>query len=216
MKSRTVRLLLFACILVFSTVVQVYAQSDEDEAAFDYLKPPSVGAPSVIRVYFQDAEGLEALRAEFDVRQHGNHDIRDPYVLVEVTPDEYKQLLGRGYEMQLDLAQTAFFNQPTPYDARQLSGIPGFECYRTVVETFASLDSLNATYPDLVELDDVGDSWLKVQNAKLKPDGYIFNVIHSALYFITENKSLDDAIKFSGKANYCSVLVGAIMACLKK
>ena len=60
------------------------------------------------------------------------------------------------------------------------------------------------------------DSWLKVQNAQLKSDGYIFNVIHSALYFITQNKSLDDAIKFSGRANYCSVLVGAIMACLKK
>ena len=59
-------------------------------------------------------------------------------------------------------------------------------------------------------------SWKKVQNAQLKPDGYIFNVIHSALYFIRENKSLGDAIKFSGKANYCSVLVGAIMACLKK
>ena len=31
-----------------------------------------------------------------------------------------------------------------------------------------------------------------------------------------ENKSLEDAIKFSGKSNYCSILVGAIMACLKK
>ena len=170
MKSRTVFLLLLTCICVFSTAVRAYAQSDEDETTVDYLKPPSVGAPSVIRVYFQDAEGLEALRAEFDVRQHGNHDIRDPYVLVEVTPDEYKQLLGRDYEIQLDLAQTAFFNQPIPYDARQLSGIPGYECYRTVVETYASLDSLNATYPDLVELDDVGDSWLKVQNASSGDD----------------------------------------------
>ena len=60
------------------------------------------------------------------------------------------------------------------------------------------------------------NSWIKVQNAKLKPDGYIFNVIHSALYFVQENKSLEDAIKFSGKANYCSILVGALMACLKK
>ena len=59
-------------------------------------------------------------------------------------------------------------------------------------------------------------SWIKVQNAELKPDGYIFNVIYSALHFIRENKSLDDAIKFSGKANYCSVLFGAINACLKK
>ena len=59
-------------------------------------------------------------------------------------------------------------------------------------------------------------SWDKVQNAELKPDGYIFNVIYSALYFIQKNKSLKDAIKFSGSANYCSVLVGAIKACLSK
>lgn len=58
------------------------------------------------------------------------------------------------------------------------------------------------------------DSWLKVKKAQLKPDGYVYNVIHSALYFVKENKSLNDAIKFSGKANYCSVLVGAILACL--
>ncbi len=60
------------------------------------------------------------------------------------------------------------------------------------------------------------ESWDKVQNAKLKPDGYVFNVIYSALYFIRSNKSLKDAIKFSGSANYCSVLVGAIKACLRK
>ena len=59
-------------------------------------------------------------------------------------------------------------------------------------------------------------SWDKVQNAELKPDGYVFNVIYSALYFIRANKSLKDAIKFSGSANYCSVLVGAIKACLTK
>ena len=64
--------------------------------------------------------------------------------------------------------------------------------------------------------DELKDSWTKVQCAELKPDGYIFNVIHSALYFIQENKSLKDAIKFSGSANYCSVLVGAIKACLSK
>ena len=40
-------------------------------------------------------------------------------------------------------------------------------------------------------------SWMKVQNAELKPDGYIFNVIHSALYFIKENKSLEDTFKIT-------------------
>ena len=76
--------------------------------------------------------------------------------------------------------------------------------------------NLNEAQELISKNNELKSSWKKVQNAQLKPDGYIFNVIHSALYFITENKSLNDAIKFSGKANYCSVLVGAIMACLKK
>ncbi len=63
---------------------------------------------------------------------------------------------------------------------------------------------------------DLKESWTKLQNAKLKPDGYVYNVIFSALHFIKENKSLEDAIKFSGKANYCSIIVSVIMSCLYK
>ena len=59
-------------------------------------------------------------------------------------------------------------------------------------------------------------SWVKVQNAELTPDGYIFNVIHSAIYFIKENKSLEDTFKFAGKANYCPILYSVINACLNK
>ena len=70
---------------------------------------------------------------------------------------------------------------------------------------------------ELVSKDiELKNSWDKVQNAELKPDGYVFNVIYSALYFIRTNKSLKDAIKFSGTTNYCSVLVGAIKACIRK
>ena len=58
------------------------------------------------------------------------------------------------------------------------------------------------------------DSWIKLQQAELKPDGYIYNVIFSALHFIKENKTLDDAIKFSGKANYCSIIFAVINNCM--
>ena len=61
---------------------------------------------------------------------------------------------------------------------------------------------------------DLKESWTKLQNAELKPNGYIYNVIFSALHFIKKNKSLKDAIKFSGKANYCSILFGVIKRCL--
>ena len=54
--------------------------------------------------------------------------------------------------------------------------------------------------------DDLKKSWKKVENAKLKPDGYVYNVIHSALHFIRNNKTLEESIKFSGKANYSSII----------
>ena len=61
---------------------------------------------------------------------------------------------------------------------------------------------------------DLKDSWIKLQNAELKPDGYIYNVIFSALHFIKENKKLEDAIKFSGKGNYCSIIFSVIKKCI--
>ena len=58
------------------------------------------------------------------------------------------------------------------------------------------------------------DSWKKIIEANLKPDGYIFNVIFSALYFLDNNKSLADIIKFAGKANYSPIIYSVINACI--
>lgn len=57
---------------------------------------------------------------------------------------------------------------------------------------------------------DLQESWHKVKNAKLSPNGYVFNVIHSALYFLHENKSLEEVIKFSGKENYCAIIFSVL------
>ncbi len=60
------------------------------------------------------------------------------------------------------------------------------------------------------------ESWTKITKANLKPDGYIFNVIHSALYFIDKNKSLKDTFKFAGKANYCPIIFSVINSCISR
>ena len=60
------------------------------------------------------------------------------------------------------------------------------------------------------------ESWRKIKEAKLKPNGYIFNVIHSALHFIDNNKSLEDTFKFAGKANYCPIIFSVIKTCMTK
>src|SRR5690606_10882599 len=38
--------------------------------------------------------------------------------------------------------------------------ICGYACYRTVEETFASMDALAASHPTLVSVVDAGDSWM--------------------------------------------------------
>lgn len=43
----------------------------------------------------------------------------------------------------------------------QVSAIPGYSCYRTVEETFATAAGIVSTYPTLATWSDVGDSWEK-------------------------------------------------------
>jgi len=61
---------------------------------------------------------------------------------------------------------------------------------------------------------DLKESWTKLQNAKLKPDGYVYNVIFSALHFIKKNKTLEDTFQFAGKANYCPIIFSVIKRCI--
>ena len=43
-----------------------------------------------------------------------------------------------------------------------MAGIPGFPCYRTVEETFATAEALVAAHPTLASWLDIGDSWEKL------------------------------------------------------
>ena len=45
----------------------------------------------------------------------------------------------------------------------QVSGIPGYPCYRTVEETYASAAQIVADHPNLAAWIDIGDSWEKTQ-----------------------------------------------------
>ncbi|MGB1253178.1 MAG: M14 family zinc carboxypeptidase [Candidatus Promineifilaceae bacterium] len=147
-----------ALCFAFLFVSPTYAQLDS-------LTPETIAMDAVVKVWVISAGDLHQLQYDFDVWDHGNHDLNDPWVLVRVTPAEYTTLLKMGRRVEIDQNQTARLNQPRIFDATQLAGIPGYSCYRTVEETFTTLDTLNATYPNLVELVDLGDTWEKTQNA---------------------------------------------------
>ena len=56
----------------------------------------------------------------------------------------------------------------------------------------------------------IESTWTKIRDANLNNGGYVIDVMHSALHFLDRRNSLEESLKFSGSANYCSVIVGVI------
>ncbi len=90
-------------------------------------------------------------------------------------PDQLAALQADGRTVRVDVAQSAQLNAPRTLSPGQVNGIPGFACYRTVEETYASLGQLAVDYPTLATWTDVGDSWDKVTPGG--SDGYDINAL---------------------------------------
>lgn len=89
---------------------------------------------------------------------------------------DYDQLVRDGLTVELDLVRTQelaeFLTRPLP--ELNSRSIPGFSCYRTVEETFATAEALVAQNPGIAEWIDFGDSQLKALNQ----GGYDLRALH--------------------------------------
>lgn len=149
----------------------------------------------VVRAYFSDPQMVADLATwtePWEVREAAG------YVVVEVTPAEYQWLLDAGFRVELDEQKTLELNQPLVNLPGQVTGIPGYACYRTVEETFATAESIVAQYPNLASWIDIGDSWektaglggydmmlLKLTNSAVpgpKPAIFIMSSVHAREY----------------------------------
>ena len=112
-------------------------------------------------------------------------DLADRYDVVEVDSDTQTvkifsnqitrdALAAEGFDWTVDRAYTALINTEVKPLEGQTTGIPGYSCYRRIDEIYASADTLAATYPDLVQLLDIGDSWEKTQDIN---DGWDMEVL---------------------------------------
>jgi carboxypeptidase T len=117
----------------------------------------------VVRAYYSDPKMVAELARWLEPWEVHS---KEGYLVVGVTQAEYDRLLKLGFRLEIDQALTDQVNRPIPRLPRQVSGIPGFPCYRTVAETYASAQALASEYPQLAAWIDIGDSWDKTQ-----PDG---------------------------------------------
>lgn len=120
---------------------------------------------------------LDAERAEVDALAewldiwHVDH---EGNVLAQVDADALARLHALGFATEINAEHTDTLARIGVALPEQGGGIPGFPCYRTVEETFASAAALAASRPDLVKWLDVGDSWEKINVAE---SGYDLRVL---------------------------------------
>ena len=152
-------------------VPEVFPESIPMEVGMSQWHPQSTALPPlphrfsegdivVVRAYFEDRQQVYSLLSWLEPWEVNEE---QGYVVVGVNADELTRLEAMGFDVRLDQVLSAKANQSHQYLPGQSGGIPGFPCYRTVEETYASAQMLVQQYPHLAEWIDIGDSWRKLQ-----------------------------------------------------
>lgn len=119
----------------------------------------------VITAHYVDRAQLQRIASHF---QHLLIDEKTQTIRVEATHDEMMALRREGVDARIDDAATRQLRQSeTTYQQSlvQEQAISGYPCYRTVDETYATMDGLAQARPDLARVVDIGPTWLEAQQA---------------------------------------------------
>ncbi|MGO4781054.1 M14 family zinc carboxypeptidase, partial [Lysobacter sp. 2RAB21] len=65
---------------------------------------------------------------------------------------------------------------------------PGFTCFRTVEETYSTMDTLAANKPNLARITNIGPSWQKTQSAGTGYDMRVLRLSNTATDAALPNK----------------------------
>ncbi|VAW48348.1 hypothetical protein MNBD_GAMMA02-995 [hydrothermal vent metagenome] len=142
----------------------------------------SLKYPVIVRVYFEHAAQIQPIADQYDVWTINQ---TQKFVLVQLADDtSFQQLLKHGLTMRLDhkqMQKNAIDLSNIAQAKEQGSGIPGFACYSTVAETMQKMEQMDSTYPNLVELIDIGDSWEKIQDSNTGEDLRIIKLTNESI-----------------------------------
>ena len=124
--------------------------------------------PWMVRAWFGD----EAMLRE--VASWGEHyriDRELGYLAIEADPERVAALEALGFYVEVDAERTRWIRDAERAQGEAaerrlrgeapLAGIPGFPCYRTVTETYATAEAIALAHPNLALWIDVGDTWEK-------------------------------------------------------
>ena len=149
-------------------------QGDDPTAGIRFPAPGAPAGQFVVRIYYDHPEEIGRL-AEFDVFEYNN--VKEQYVLAAVDAQGYDRLQALGFRVQIDPQETANFTRPSLALPDQADGIPGYTCYRTVEETYATAAAIVTAHPGLAAWIDAGDSWEKTAVTSPDTPGYDMMVL---------------------------------------
>ena len=121
-----------------------------------------------VHIHYTDQAEVNELGRRFG---HLIVDRKNQDVAVDVDQASLDTLMAEGRAVTLDLEASQRLQS---FAGRSIESIPNFACYRTVEETYASIDSLVAQHPTLASVVEIGDSWARTQNAA---NGYRLRVL---------------------------------------
>lgn len=125
----------------------------------------------VAEITFPSLEKLQWLSTHIDIWEvHHGPTLGHGYVVALLPQVMVTDLRAQGYDVTVDPLKSGLLTWRPIVTAQQNAGIPGFPCYRTVEETYATLESIATAHPTLARWVDIGDSWDKTHPGG--PDGY--------------------------------------------
>ena len=165
---------------VVASVTEDAEQTDEQPT------PPDTAQSMVVRVYFKDQQQLREIVERLDVFEEPT---TGGYAVAYISQAQFEQLSSENIRVEIDTQRTSSLNSAidTMQQAQargnySVQSIPGFACYRTVEETYSSLQALATANPNLATWSDIGDTWEKVTPNGAA--GYDINVL------VLTNKSI--------------------------
>ena len=121
--------------------------------------------------------------------QHLKVDRKHHTVSLIADDAQLAKLEDLGIDYQVDMATTANMRQfYAEAFSETRSGIPGYSCYRTVEETYQTMDALAAAHPTLAQVIEIGPTWAKTQNANAGYQMRVLRIGNSATDAMILNK----------------------------
>jgi hypothetical protein len=144
---------------IFSLFMILFLLAAAGGAVTTLASPKTPGTPDrpvVVRMYYTGEDHLNQVAGSLDIWEVHED---EGFVIVQVKPEQYAWLQNLGYTMEIDAEKTAELRNPEalldPHYAYFDNHVPN--ALNNYMVDF--MQQVNADYPDLVEMIDIGDAW---------------------------------------------------------